>query len=486
MERELRCLRQSAADIATTEQTMELRLPENKPPIGRVLGAWGQCLLRGKEWQGDRVAVNGGVVVNALYESEGGGSLESVQGWLPFQLSWELNDSHRDGTMVVSCVVREVDARQIGAEKLILRASVSAMAQALEEESYPWWDAGDATGDMQLLKQELRFCLPMEAGERKFQLEETLQPSPGQMDMERLLFGQLIPSVKEAKVMEDKLVFRGSAAYHVVYLGADGMLHVWEGELPMSQLDQLQQEYSPEAELWVDPLITDLEFTAMEGGGLGIKADVLAQYVVYDHSVVSVVTDAYCPNCPVELQWQQVMFPGVKERRMEQITLSSSIAENASQLAEGTVALGQPRLNASDGMLEGSMSALFYDEDNRLQTARTAVNQTFPLTEGNWQGWLLPQQKIQGSLGAEEIRLNANVGVMLLSMEDAGVSMICGITVGEPENKAGKPGLILRKAGNMSLWELAKKCGSTVAAIEEANGLEGQPEAERMLLIPVK
>ena len=44
---------------------------------------------------------------------------------------------------------------------------------------------------------------------------------------------------------------------------------------------------------------------------------------------------------------------------------------------------------------------------------------------------------------------------------------------------------ILCRAGNRRLWDIARECGSTVSAIETANGLTGEPENDRMLLIPV-
>ena len=50
---------------------------------------------------------------------------------------------------------------------------------------------------------------------------------------------------------------------------------------------------------------------------------------------------------------------------------------------------------------------------------------------------------------------------------------------GEPPVADPLPG-----RGEERLWDLAKKCGSTVSAISQANHLEGEPEAGRMLLIP--
>ena len=39
--------------------------------------------------------------------------------------------------------------------------------------------------------------------------------------------------------------------------------------------------------------------------------------------------------------------------------------------------------------------------------------------------------------------------------------------------------------GEESLWDIAKKCGSTVAAIRSVNKLQEEPKPGQMLLIPV-
>jgi hypothetical protein len=48
-----------------------------------------------------------------------------------------------------------------------------------------------------------------------------------------------------------------------------------------------------------------------------------------------------------------------------------------------------------------------------------------------------------------------------------------------------RPSLILRRYAEDSIWELAKKTGSTVEAIQKLNGIQLEPEKDQMLLIPV-
>ena len=68
-----------------------------------------------------------------------------------------------------------------------------------------------------------------------------------------------------------------------------------------------------------------------------------------------------------------------------------------------------------------------------------------------------------------------------------GLSMVSGLTVGEePVRENARPSLVLRRAGTGGLWQIAKSSGSTVSAIQKANGLEEDPAPERILLIPVR
>ena len=64
--------------------------------------------------------------------------------------------------------------------------------------------------------------------------------------------------------------------------------------------------------------------------------------------------------------------------------------------------------------------------------------------------------------------------------------MVTGVEVGQRKQPdPNRPSLILRRAGESRLWDIAKSAGSTVEAIRSANGLTGEPNPEQMLLIPV-
>ena len=54
------CLKEVLREPKNQEQTQELRLPEAYPDVGRVLGAFGVPVLRGKEWRRKEIGVSAG------------------------------------------------------------------------------------------------------------------------------------------------------------------------------------------------------------------------------------------------------------------------------------------------------------------------------------------------------------------------------------------------------------------------------------------
>ena len=117
-------LQTNVRQVQNQEQTQEVRLPDGLPDVGRVLCAWGQPVLRTKQWRGDSVSVSGGVTATVLYLPEDGSAPCSVEAWLPFQMKWNFPQAHRDGSIHAQCQLRSIDARVLSARKMMARSSM--------------------------------------------------------------------------------------------------------------------------------------------------------------------------------------------------------------------------------------------------------------------------------------------------------------------------------------------------------------------------
>ena len=480
----LECLGSLTCEQKSVEQTQEVRLPDMLGDIGKVLACWGQVLLRGKEWRGSSMGVNGGVMVWVLYAPEDGSAPQTVETWVPFSMKWDFPETDRDGYMNVRCLLRCADARTLSARKLMVRVGVSALGQAMVPVQAELASVREVPEDVQLLRRSYPVKLPREAGEKPFQLEETLSAPP----MEHIIRYEFVPMVTDQKVMAGKVVFRGNGQLHVLYQEADGALKSWDGDVPFSQFSDLEQDYDETAEVCITPALTNLELDVGEEGTLELKAGLTAQYVVYERPLVEVVEDAYSPCRPVSVRQEALQLPMVLDQHRESLRLEQN-TDRMGQVVDVSCMTEHPAIHrgTDEVRLEvpGVFQVLWMEGDGSLQSEilRTQNTLQMPLDESSRicaDCALTPWPQAMGG------SVHADGQVMVMTTAGQGMQMVTGLTLGEKTDPdPSRPSLILRRAGGEPLWDLAKASGSTMDAIRKANQLTSEPEAGKMLLIPV-
>ena len=488
----LGCLLPAKREVQFQEQTQELRLNDGMPDIGRVLGAWGQVILRGKEWRSGGMGVSCGVMVWVLYEPEEGGEPEAVETWIPFQLKWELPDTERDGNIWAQVLLKNVDARSVSARKMMIRACVSALGEAMVPGQATLYEPGEVPEDIHMLTRSYPVCLPREAGEKPFAMEETLTVPASGHQVQRLICYSLLPEIMDKKVMSDKVVFRGSAILHVLYMDQEGKLHSCDIDLPFSQYSELEREYDTDATATVMGAVTGLELDMEPEGSLRLKAGLTGQYVIYDRPVVQVVEDAYSLRRQVEPQLEQLQMPVVLEANRQSIRAEQSVPVEGIRSADVAFYPDQPRVLREDGgvqiQMPGQFQMLWYDREGRLQCSIHQWEQSLRMDasdDARVDALVHPCGKPQGAMGAEAV-LCADMHVDTHTGSRQGIRMVSALELGEmTQPDPGRPSVILRRAGDSPLWDIAKGCGSTVEAIQDANGLTDEPTAETLLLIPI-
>ena len=214
------------------EQTQQVRLSDTMPDIGRILGVWGQVILRGKEWRGDSVGVSGGVMAWVLYASEGDGKPCCVDAWIPFQMQWDMEGADRDGTIEVSPQLCHIDARMLSDRKMILRATVGVTMQAMLPASGNLYTPAELPADIQILQRTYPMLLPAEAGEKQFELEQSLEIPPDGARVDKLIRYCASPALTEYKIVSDKLILRGNAEIYALYMDDLGKLRRRSWQVP--------------------------------------------------------------------------------------------------------------------------------------------------------------------------------------------------------------------------------------------------------------
>ncbi len=484
----LRCgLRQ----VQNQEQTLELRLTEGMPDIGRVLWTWGQIHLRSKEWRKDSIGVSGGIQVWVLYAPEDGSEPRCVEGWIPFQGKWNLPEHHREGHIWVEALLRGLDARTLSARKLMVRGSVAILAETLEPTQTQVYLPDELPEGVEVYRRTYPLLLCREAGEKQFTVEDSLplpEPSP-----DRILCCRGCPLVTETSVVGSRVVIRGFIRLHCVYMGEDGRLRSHSQQLPFAQFADLDTGYDKEASASISVAVSDLTWDQGEGQ-MQVHCSLVAQYAIQEMTLLTLAQDAYSPSRGVEPAVVSLELPSVLDRCEQTLEAQVELPAQAESVVDVQFWPDHPvqyRENETIVMeLPATFHALYYDEEGVLQQ-----------TSGEWSGqWKLPagencsaRLSVQCTGESEAVIRNERlvladaVTVQAQTTAEQSFPMVTALEIGDPiQPDPERPSLILCRAGERSLWELAKQCGSTVDAIYRANQLSGEPAADKMLLIPVQ
>lgn len=482
-------LRSLVCETVNTEQTQEVRLPEAMPDVGRVLAAWGQPLVRSKEWRSNAVGVSGGVMAWVLYAPEDSSGPRSLEAWLPFQLRWDLPDSQRDGILRIGCQLTGMDARSLSARKLMLRAQIGLWVEALEPAAAAMFAPEQVPGDLQLLEKTFPVTLAREAGEKTFSLDEEFPLPSDWVGPEKLIRYSLHPELTDWKLLGNKGVFRGTVLGHALVRCRDGQLRDWDFEVPFSQYGELDREYGEGAQLAVEPNVTNLEMELSENGMLRLKAGLVGQYLVYDRVPVRAVTDAYSTNREVRQEITVLRLPAVLDMGTALVTAEKDLGPEEGNLLDLSFGPACPRdYREGEGWqleLTGSFQTLEEKPEGSLrgETVRWEGNSVL---NGDREAQLWAQCRVSGRPKRTGGTLRCDMQLCHRVTADTDIPMVSSLFLGEEKTPdPNRPSLVVRRAGEASLWELAKTAGTTVSAIRDANGLAGEPEPDQMLLIPV-
>lgn len=486
------CLEPVLQEVQNLEQTQQIRIPDGLPDIGRVVGAWGQPVIRGKDWRHDSIGFSGGMLVWVLYAPEDGSVDQVVTGWIPFQCRWDLPEEAAEGQIRLRCLPRSVDGRTVSPRKLLVRAGMAVLAEAFSPVSIQTAAPSGETGDIQILRERYPLRLNREAGEKAFSLEETLTLPQGSPHWQTILSCTLEPVLTECRVLTDKLVCRGFGKLKLLCRFEDGQVAAREFDLPFSQYAQLQGTFDADPAADIAIGITSLEPELEEDGQLRIKCGLIAQYLITDREMLEVLLDAYSLKHELKMLREEARFPVVLDSRRENLYGERTIQGEAAKVADARYLPDFPRIRAGENgtvlTVPGRLQLLCEGADGQLFTMSEKWDLEHTL-EADEECTLSPVTgipELQSGLSSGSVTVKGEVPLYVTAAARQGIPMVTSAEAG-PEKKAdpARPSLVLMRAGTKRLWDMAKENATTVEAIQNASGLSAEPEPGRMLLIPI-
>lgn len=488
----LPCIRMLSHQTLSQEVTAELNIPEGFPDAGRVIGLWGLPQIRTREVGTKGMTAEGDLMIWALYGPEDGSLPRHLNTSVPFHMKWDLRDG--DGARMRTQIrLKSLDGRVVNGRRILARADLAAAAEAFQPGSADYYTPVDPPKDLEILKKTVTLVLPASMTDKSFVLEEDLDLPGGAPACAEVVACQVNPRVTDRKVLGEKAVFKGSCGMHLVYMTTEDRLAVWDFEVPFSQFAELSDLYEEDAELQTDLLVNSAEVMLEEPGrALAFRCAMTAQCTVLAPRTLELTTDLYAPRRTVKTEVKPIPLKSRETSQDVRCTLEARFPVSGGNLVDCTMLSGLPRVDRSEATskanLDGYASILYYDEAGALQgTSSRCTAEADTGLGGDISVEPEPMGPVQWNLGGGNVTVRSECTMHIIASEETDLTAITGATVSDLLPKApGAPSLRLRHLGkDETLWSLAKASGSTVDAIRKANGLTGNPDPGKMLIIPV-
>lgn len=484
-----RC-RESVRSAKRLQESVESVVPDTQEDIAKIVAVQSGVLLRSKDLSGRGVIVTGEARAAVLCITEGREGLAVLRAAKPFSVEFELPELTGEEQIQAALGVTASDARLVNPRKLAVSFELAAELSCFAADSVPTETRvpEESRRGLHTLGVKEELLLPEAVCEKSFAVNEQF-PFPAESETpEELLFEQAEIQIDDTQLLGSKAVVKGRTEVQAVYRGQerDDPIRI-SFSAPFSQIVDVGAD---SMELCVvTPQLTGAYFDLVDSISgeklLDVEVHVLLQLVSRNRVSLLTVADAYSNLCPLQAQTQTLRFDSAKERRSVRVDAGESfaLAEDCTQTLCVFPSLSRCTLEEETLRAAVHFDLLCRTDDGAYTALRRTVMVEQPCPGPDAR--LLSVRLCEAELRPGGKGLEARVSLEAQLLDELRREIVCidAVTLDEEQafDRSRFPTLTLVRTQGESLWELAKRCHSSVEAIESC--LSETPDGG-MLLVP--
>ena len=491
--------------VLTQEETAETIVPDYCPDIARVIETEGKVYIHSRELRDGKAEVSGTVRVTVLYTPDGEGGIRTLEFAMPFTV-----ESDGRGLAGCTCLTAEtepefIETRMLNPRKIFTHCKLVTRLTAYQKAQLSFCTdvEAEAAFCVEKRQEQQHVILLSQIAEKDFTFTESMSLSPGRDGAAELLSGQVGSSVTESKIVGNKLIFKGLFTVTLLYRTTDGRYCSTTGELPFSQIMEVEgAAEGAAASLQLQLTGTDLQIDGddPEGRQIAVTLYLHATALLRVEQELTLLNDLYSTAHDLTYEAAPLNLTSFFEttNRRQTVREVLEIGVVAESILELTVNCGAVSVSREGEMAvlrtAAAIRALYLDEGGVPLVAERSVDVTCQMElpeDCRMTARAVCTEEVQGSLGDRgiEVRFPVDFRVEAANRAKRVCISTAKLDTETTRDLAGTPSLVLRCLGQQeSAWDLAKSYNTTIAAILSANQLESEAEIpnETLLLIPRK
>lgn len=476
-------------------------LPEYCPDVAVVLKCAISPRVQSRQWNGNQLTLDGVAVVRVLYLDEERQHVRAAEFSQPLSCTLQGGGQPERAPVQVTLTPEYANCRATSPRRLEVRGAfqIHACAESAGEEEL--LEAADGDG-LYTRQTQATACAPRASAEKLLSVNEVLDFDAGLPEAEQLLWGDCSAAVLECKLLTGKAIVKGQLHIHSLYTddSVNGTVYPLHFTVPFSQILDLDgAEEGMPCVACVSVLSDTLRIAPNIDGknaALEVAAKLLVQCQLYSAMPVSLVLDAYCTDCPVELETRDLALPNLVGVRYDTATVQRSVELPADDLTEILDVWVQPQGmsgSCADGTaaLTGKMTVSMLVRDRDGAVAYYERPEEYRLeypTQGTTVQAECAALGTDYSVVSGKLELRVTLAVSMTERNRSEYRVVQQLT---PQTEQAYPAetaaiKIYYADPGESVWDIARECHTSPTGICRENGVTDGTLAERtMLIVPI-
>lgn len=485
----------------------DMLLPDYCPDIARILQTEAGVTVDSKMLAQNALTINGTFCVKIIYVPENTSAIRCFTYETAFSHSMETGEVEKAAYIKVDTRVNYVNCNPIGPRRVQIKAAIGISANVFcEKEEDLITGCDDARVETQ--KKQVKASCITGTAEKQFKVNDDLDIGMGKPAAAAIVKSTAVALPQDYKVLQGKVVAKGEIMLRTVYAPdlSDPHLEVAEHSIPISQIIDLPGVN--------EGCVCNVEFdvggtkvetmTGDDGENNKFAVEITVNATVHARRTqeFEVISDAYSPQFEMRTETKalnlEYVIDMLKMNELVRQTVDLAGVE-ATVLTDCSAKTFVRGMKTNDGKLtiSGDMNVSIIAAD--AQGGPVCIEKVLPFSIAAELKEQVSDMRceprvnvvsVSGTLSSPDkidLRIECMVtGVLYASSHEDVVSMM---ELDEEKPKACKKTaltLYFCDKGE-SVWEIAKKYDTSVAAVRQENSLEGETVPERrMLLIPKK
>jgi len=492
------CLKPIYDNVHSKEETLELVVPDVCADVGKILDVRGQFLLSSQKSKTDEIYISASVEVTVIYAAEDSGKVQIVTAAIPFDHTIPVEGANDNSKITARCDLCSIDARTLNPRKLLIRANALMHICAYSPDKFVIWDNLSENEEIvHVLQKEAEHCLVVGVREKSFTVSDEYSLPEDKGKNLKMLSADTNICVQDAKAVGNKLVLKAEAETTAVFL--DDVECVLFSSVFVTQFSQIVEvdTFGENIEDTAIIQLRDAEFTFVPGKdeGYTVAAQLYlnAQVISRERKFSVYVADAYCNENKLNSEagtTKLMKFPVIKTLKLnmrEKLQQKASL-EEIFYVAATAVCAGA---EGSDIVVKADISGIGKSDEGELESISLELRaeENIGLTKNqriNILSVCAEQPTVIGA--AHNADISIDIVIDFYIGENIEINAVSGIDADEECSMRGenKPSLVvICSERETDLWSLAKKYGSTMEMIKDANTVDGNFSiSKRPLIIP--